>query len=175
MPTNAIYDKNGKPLLSWRVAILPFIEQDNLYKQFHLDEPWDSDHNKKLSYAIPKIYLLPGDTKKHELPSTYYQAFVGPHAAFEGKTALRIPNSFPDGTSNTVWTAEAAEAVPWTKPDDIVYDPKKMPKLGFHFGDRRNVGFVDGSVRALKKTIPESTWHLLIQRDDGQVIPRYDD
>src|SRR5262249_54155708 len=49
LPAHAIYSKDGKkPLLSWRVAILPFIEQDNLYQQFHLDEPWDSEHNKKL-------------------------------------------------------------------------------------------------------------------------------
>src|SRR5207302_1956982 len=59
-PAAAICDKNGKPLLSWRVAILPFIEQDNLYKQFHLDEPWDSDHNKKLLARMPNVYALPG-------------------------------------------------------------------------------------------------------------------
>ncbi|MFL5342323.1 MAG: H-X9-DG-CTERM domain-containing protein, partial [Gemmataceae bacterium] len=73
------------------------------------------------------------------------------------------------------WTAEAADAVPWTKPDDIVYDPKLMPKVGYHFGDRCNVGFADGSVRALKKSVPTNIWHLLIQRDDGNVIPNYDD
>ena len=175
LPPAAIIDKNGRPLLSWRVAILPYIEQDNLYKQFHLDEPWDSEHNKALIVHMPKIYMLPGDANKHDLPSTYYQVFVGPHAAFEGKTGLRFPASFPDGTSNTIWTAEAEEAVPWTRPADIEYDPTKMPKIGFHFGDRSNIGFADGSVRALKKSIPEKVWHLLIQRDDGNVIPNYDD
>src|SRR5262249_4317102 len=93
-PLAAICDTNGKPLLSWRVAILPYIEQDNLYKQFKLDEPWDSEHNIKLIQRMPEIYRLPGDKIKHEYPSTYYQAFVGPGAAFEGKKKMRIPNSF---------------------------------------------------------------------------------
>src|SRR6266511_4847245 len=52
-------DKTGKPGLSWRVAILPFIEQDSLFKQFKLDEPWDSEANKKLITVMPKIYPPP--------------------------------------------------------------------------------------------------------------------
>jgi prepilin-type processing-associated H-X9-DG protein len=184
LPAQAICDQNGKPLLSWRVAILPFIEQDQLYKQFKLDEPWDSEHNKKLIALMPETYKLPGDKVKHELASTYYQVFVGPHAAFEipqkadfksvGLTLgpTRIPASFPDGTSNTIWFAEAANAVPWTKPEDLTYDPMKAPpKLGFFFNNRCNVGFVDGSVRSLRKDLKDETWHLLIQRDDGQVLP----
>jgi RNA polymerase sigma factor (sigma-70 family) len=55
-----ITDKDGKPMLSWRVAILPYIEQDNLFKQFKLDEPWDSDHNKKLLALMPSTYRTPG-------------------------------------------------------------------------------------------------------------------
>src|SRR5262249_51556565 len=65
-PPAAICDKQGKPLLSWRVAILPYVEQDNLYKQFKLDEPWDSEHNKKLIAQMPKVYALPRDPKPGE-------------------------------------------------------------------------------------------------------------
>src|SRR6516165_4525732 len=57
LPPAAIADADGSPLLSWRVAILPFIEQDGLYKQIKLDEPWDSEHNKKLIAQMPEIYL----------------------------------------------------------------------------------------------------------------------
>ncbi|MFL5340427.1 MAG: DUF1559 domain-containing protein [Gemmataceae bacterium] len=171
LPAAAICDKNGKPLLSWRVAILPYMEQDNLYKQFHLDEPWDSDHNIKLIQQMPKIYMLPNDAKKHELPSTYYQVFVGETAAFDWKKGRVLPRDFPDGLSNTVWLVEAADAVPWTKPADLEYDGKKLPKIGYHFNGTCNVGFADGSVRVIKKTMPENIWHLLIQRDDGQPIP----
>ena len=55
-------DKQGKPLLSWRVKILPLIGQDALYRQFHLDEPWDSEHNKKLIPLMPPVYMAPGST-----------------------------------------------------------------------------------------------------------------
>jgi prepilin-type processing-associated H-X9-DG protein len=184
LPAQAICDPNGKPLLSWRVAILPYIEQDQLYRQFKLDESWDSEHNKKLITLMPETYKLPGDKAKHELASTYYQVFVGPHAAFEfpqkgdfkqvGLTIGRtlMPASFLDGTSNTIWLAEAATAVPWTKPDDLTYDPNKAPpKLGYFFNNRCNVGFADGSVRGLRKDLKDDIWHLLIQRDDGQVLP----
>src|SRR5438477_2970944 len=58
-PMPAITDKNGKPLLSWRVAILPFIEQGELYNKFHTDEPWDSPHNKALLKEMPPTYLCP--------------------------------------------------------------------------------------------------------------------
>jgi hypothetical protein len=57
LPAAAIYDKNGRPLLSWRVAILPYLDQNNLYKQFHLDEAWDSPHNISLIGKMPRIYL----------------------------------------------------------------------------------------------------------------------
>ena len=62
----AIVDKKGKKLLSWRVQILPYIEQDNLYKQFKLDEPWDSEHNKKLIRQMPRIYMLPAAPISYE-------------------------------------------------------------------------------------------------------------
>jgi prepilin-type processing-associated H-X9-DG protein len=175
MPTAAICDKNGKPLLSWRVSILPYIEQDNLYKQFHLDEPWDSEHNKKLIDRMPEIYKLPGDKTKHELPSTHYLAFVGNGAALEEKRGVRFPAEYTDGTSNTIWVAEAEKAVPWTKPEDTTYDPKQAPKLGYFFSNKCNVGFMDGSVRTLPKSLKEEILHALITRSGGEVIPAFDD
>jgi RNA polymerase sigma factor (sigma-70 family) len=79
-PPAATFGKYGKPLLSWRVLILPYIEQQALYKEFHLDEPWDSPHNKKLLDRMPKTYLVPGQKEK---TATYYQVFVGESTIFE--------------------------------------------------------------------------------------------
>ena len=169
LPPAAICDKNGKPLLSWRVAILPFIEQDQLYKQFHLDEPWDSEHNKALIQFMPKTYALPADKAKHDPPATYYRVFVDNGAMFDLKRGVTFAQ-VTDGLSNTLMVVEAADAVPWSKPDELDYDPQKAPKLGFHFGDRANVLLGDGSVRAIRKTLPERTLHLLIQRSDGQPV-----
>src|SRR5262245_49932104 len=60
LPPYASYDADGTPLLSWRVLILPFIEQHQLYSQFHLDEPWDSPHNIELLPLMPISYRAPG-------------------------------------------------------------------------------------------------------------------
>jgi prepilin-type processing-associated H-X9-DG protein len=141
-----------------------------LYKQFKLDEPWDSAHNIKLIQQIPPVYVHPAAKGKHEFPSTHYQVFVGNNAAFELKRSLRFAD-FTDGLSNTIWLADAEKAVPWTKPEDLNYDGKTMPKLGKFFPGGFQVGFADGSVRFISKNVAESTWHLLIQRNDGQVIP----
>jgi len=171
LPPAAISDKKGKPLLSWRVAILPYIEQDNLYRQFKLDEPWDSEHNLKLAKLRIAVYTHPTQQPKGEFPLTHYLAFVGPGAAFEPKGSLKF-SSFADGTSTTIWLAESEDGVPWTKPEDFAYDPKKMPPVGFKWGRSSClVGFVDGSIRTLTRNVPETTWHLLIQRADGQAIP----
>src|SRR5262245_31664257 len=175
-PAAAIVDKKGKPLLSWRVAILPYIEQDNLYKKFKLDEPWDSETNIKLSKTVVKTYQLPyGEPKRGEEHFTHYRAFVGNGAAFDMIQGIRIVQ-FTDGTSNTILAFEAAEGTPWAKPDEIEFDPQKPVKKHFRFeGDKTCMALLaDGSVRAFSKTIAEDILKLLIQRDDGMPIPDFD-
>src|SRR5437660_7519890 len=106
LPPAVVYGKDGTPLYSWRVLILPFIEQEALYKEFHLDEPWDSPHNVRLVERMPHVYgLPPRKAAKMKVPSghTICHVFVGRNAAFEGKEGLRYPEDFPDGTSNTIF------------------------------------------------------------------------
>jgi len=168
-PAAAIYSKDGKPLLSWRVALLPYLEKDNLYKQFKFDEPWDGPNNKKLLAAMPRVYA-PVGAKPKTPHSTFYQVCVGKGAAFEGKKGLQI-SDFTDGTASTIWLAEAAEAVPWTKPEDIAFDPgKPVPKLGGMFPGGFHVGFADGSVRFLKQNIDKDTLRALITRNGNETI-----
>ncbi|HLJ93709.1 MAG TPA: DUF1559 domain-containing protein [Gemmataceae bacterium] len=168
-PAQAIYSKDGKPLLSWRVSLLPFLDQDALYKQFKLDEAWDSPHNQRLLAQMPKVFADPN------LPSgetvTVFEGFVGPGAVFEGTKGLRLPADFPDGTSNTIMLVEAANPVPWTKPEDLPYDPNKpLPKLGGHASGGFSAAFCDGSVRFLRQNIKESILRALITRNGGEVI-----
>ena len=174
-PFAAMYAKNDKdgkkPLLSWRVAILPFIEEDKLWKEFKLDEPWDSEHNKKLLARMPKIYGPSGAKSEH---STFYQAFVGKGTAFEGGVKKINYASFKKGAHNTLLVAEAAQAVPWTKPEDLIYDPDKdLPQLGGLFDDGFHTLYADGYVQFIKKDIKPETLRALITREGGEVVDRY--
>jgi uncharacterized protein (TIGR03067 family) len=170
LPQAAIMDKTGKPLLSWRVALLPYLGENELYKEFKLDEPWDSPHNKKLLAKMPKVYA-PVRGKTKEPYSTYYQGFVGPGTVFEPGKKLRMVADIPDGTSNTIFAVEAGEAVPWTRPADIPYDPKKpLPKLGGLFPDGFHIAVMDGSTRWVRRGFDERTFRLAITRNDGQPI-----
>jgi hypothetical protein len=166
-PPATIYSEDGKPLYSWRVAILPFIEEDKLYKQFKLDEPWDSESNKPLLDKMPKVFA-PVTGKPKEKNSTHYQVLVGPGAVFEDKKKTNFA-SITDGTSNTIIIVEAEEAVPWAKPADLRYDPKKpLPNFGGQFEDGFHAAFADGVVRFIKKDFDKDLMHLLIQRNDGK-------
>lgn len=176
LPNQAICDKDGKPLLSWRVAMLPYLEHDHLYKQFKLDEPWDSEHNKKLIEKMPKCYSHPF-AKNVPANHTLYQVFYSkqgakPTAAImeTGKITLGMLTQ-QDGTSNTFIVTDAAtEAVPWTKPTDLLYDGTvvNLPKMTSPRGDGwAHVCFGDASVRRFKPGgNPKLLWQL-IGRNDG--------
>ncbi len=168
-PSAAIRSKDGKPLLSWRVAALPYLEQNDLYKRFHLDEPWDSPHNKALLKEMPEVYapVLPTDEPR---VSTYYQVFTGPGALFENKDGIPFAD-IHDGTSNTLLVVEAGTPVPWTKPEDIQYDPKKpLPKLGRQFDDGFYGAMADGSVRFFRNDIDKDFLRALITCRGGEII-----
>jgi hypothetical protein len=173
-----IYDKSGKALgLSWRVAILPFLEQGPLYKQFKLDEPWDSAHNKAIIPLMPKVYASPGTTA---VGHTYYRGFTGKDMLFAPPTRPGQPGmiamgvrlgQISDGTTNTALAVEAAEAVPWTKPDTLDVDAKDVTKtVG---GVYENVFYVvrcDGSWTAVKKTITPATLRDFAVINDGNPV-----
>jgi hypothetical protein len=167
LPASAVFDKNGKPLLSWRVLLLPYLEQANLFKEFHLDEPWDSEHNKKLLESIPAVYRVDrDDLKPGETP---YVAFTGKGTVFEGTKGITL-RDIDDGTSNTLLFVESARPVPWTKPEDLVYDADKpLPKLGI-LPTGFNGGFCDGSVRWFKASLPEKVLRALITRNGHEPI-----
>src|SRR5262249_15789904 len=154
-------------LLSWRVAILPYIEQDALYKQFKLDEPWDSEHNKNLAATRVKLYELPGVTGE-PAGTTHYRVFVGGGALFELNRGVRFVE-IRDGMSNTIMVVEAKDGVPWTKPDELTYAPDKRPAVGY-FKDGFNALFADGAVRWIKPTIDPKVLHALITRAGGENV-----
>jgi len=170
MPARAIFDKEGKPLLSWRVQMLPFLEEVQLYKQFHLDEPWDSEHNKALIDKMPAVYKHP---HFNEPGKTLYQAVVGKGCAFEGKEGVKL-SSFTDGTSRTIMVVETApdKAVVWTKPDDWEMDANNPLKgLGGLFaGGIFNALFADCHVQTIAMAIDPATFKAMCTRNGGEEI-----
>lgn len=155
LPPAAVRGPDGKPLLSWRVLLLPYIEQDDLFKEFKLDEPWDSPHNSKLLDRMPDIYLPFRDapvTPGH----TYYQVIVGAGTPFQSGKPINTRN-LEGRSSNILLIVEAAEAVPWTKPDDLVYEPDgALPAFGgIHRDGRFRAALADGSVRHFQLTETE--------------------
>jgi len=167
LPPAAVCDKTGKPLLSWRVLILPYIEQEALYKKFKLDEPWDSEHNKKLIATMPRVYADPSSEglKPNE---TTYRVFVGNGSAFSYLKGAKL-TEFKDGTSNTFLVATGKDGVAWTKPDELEFDPEKdaTKLLGFP-GGVCAVSMADGSVRVLAKSIAKKTVHAAITASGGE-------
>jgi hypothetical protein len=164
------FGREGKPLLSWRVKLLPFLEHNALYMRFHLDEPWDSEHNIKLLEEMPDVYRCPR-SKAAEQHRTIYQVPRGANTIFppEGTNMRTIT----DGTSRTIMIVEVDEdhAVPWTKPEDWQFDPEK-PGAGLagHFPQVFFVTAGDGSVHALPITIETDTLRGLFTRNGREDV-----
>jgi hypothetical protein len=172
LPPAVVYGEDGKPLHSWRVLILPYMDQPELYKRFKLDEPWDSPHNLPLLAEMPRTYGPPRWKAKRVPPyHTVLHVFVGGGAAFEGRQGMRIPEDFPDGTSNTILVIEGGEPVPWTKPEDLPYAPDRpLPDFRPLFKDGFRVGVVDGSMRWVRKDTSEATLRAAITRKGGDTL-----
>jgi hypothetical protein len=166
-PPAVIRSKAGKPLYSWRVELLPFLEERELYEEFHRDEPWDSPHNKALAARMPKVFALPGAPAAGD--KTYYQVFTGPGTAFADPQGARIARDFKDGTSNTLLVVEAAQPVTWTEPRDLTYDTRQDPRrLVGRRGDKFQAVMADGRALLVPKSVSEASLRAAILPADGK-------
>lgn len=168
------------PAWSWRVQVLPYIEQGQIYNKLDLKKPWDDPANLKVleNTPMPKVFENPGRPapKGH----TYYRIFSLPKGAKgtdlpffeEGKRGPQI-TTITDGTSNTFLIVEAGEAVPWYKPDVLAYDGKlPLPQLGDKDTDLFIVAFADGSVRVIRPSrLGERGLRAYITRAGGEIVP----
>jgi hypothetical protein len=170
LPPPVVHDAAGRPLYSWRVLLLQNSDPQ-LFQQFHLDEAWDSAHNRQFLRRMPKHYAHPLDPEALAEGLTHYQLIVGtdvgpglrpifienpkdlqPCRHLQGaglfetsSAALRYPHGITDGVALTILVAEAADPVPWTKPADLPYSRSgPLPRLGGHFRDGYFVATADG-------------------------------
>jgi prepilin-type processing-associated H-X9-DG protein len=164
-------DKNGKPLHSWRVLLLPYLEEEALYQQIRLDEPWNSPHNRTLASRMPQVYRCPSDAPQPGITS--YAMLVGPHAFSDGPHGRRI-SAIKDGLSNTIMIVEADGAgINWMEPRDL-----NVEEMNFGLFDEGGMGsrhpgvvnalFGDASVRSLSKDMDPELLTALSTIDGGE-------
>ena len=156
--------------MSWRVHLLPFLEEQALYQKFHLDEPWDSEHNKTLIGQMPAVYRNPSSPSPPEKAN--YLVPVGKDSMFEGNEGLRIAR-ITDGTANTIMVLElnSEAAVDWTKPQDLQFDADNpLAGLGAAHPGGFSAAFADGSVHFITNTINPETFRRLLMKSDGQAV-----
>ena len=173
-PAAASYDDNGKPLLSWRVHILPELDLGALYQQFHLDEPWDSEHNRKLIEKMPAIYADPDPAlrKINRKGQTTFVVPVGNGTMFDSEQGHTFKDN-TDGTSNTILFVEVVpeQAVVWTKPDDWEVNFDK-PLDGLRREDREGFSAArcDGSVHVIPNDVEEWKVRAWLTRAGGEIV-----
>lgn len=171
-PSPAITSASGEPLSSWRVALLPFLDQAALYNQFKLDEPWNSEHNIVLMDKMPQIFSDPSLA----IPPGVANGLTNYHLAI-GDQLLVHPTKksgftdVTDGLSNTIMTVAGNEESlrPWTAPEYLeilIDDPLAyvMRPNGFE------VGFGDAAVMRMTPEIAVETFKALLTRDGREVV-----
>jgi hypothetical protein len=170
-PAAAICSGGEKPLLSWRVAILPYLEGgESLYRDIHLDEPWDSRHNSTLLSRMPAQFA---DGEQPDMKGrTRVQAYVGPGTAFEGPRGHAL-GDFPDGPGKTLLVVEGQELVPWMKPVDISFGPEVVLVRPHKRGLEKPYYLVlaaDCTVHSVPVGTPEETLRALITRNNREKV-----
>ncbi|NOY41758.1 MAG: DUF1559 domain-containing protein [Planctomycetes bacterium] len=175
-PAHANYDEAGKPLLSWRVHLLPFLEEQKLYEQFHLDEPWDSEHNRQLISQMPELFLDPSSKHSPEDGKTHYLGAKGEGLAFSGTEKGRHFAGILDGTANTLMLLQVNDqrVATWTKPEDWELDPKDPLKglAGSMHPGIFMAGFFDAHIQAISENIDPEVFQHMLTISGREVIPR---
>jgi prepilin-type processing-associated H-X9-DG protein len=182
-PPAFIADKNGKPMHSWRVLILPYMEEKALYHQYRFNEPWDGPHNRTLASQMPRVYACPSDVPP-DGSTTSYAMPVGPHAISSGPKGRKI-SEIRDGTSNTIMVVEAADAgINWMEPRDINAEDTEFQingdgsakptarasEISSRHPNGANVAFCDGSVQFLTSTTDPKTVKAMTTIDGGENV-----
>ena len=177
-PPAYISDEHGRPLHSWRVLILPYVDQQELYDQYKFDEPWDGPHNISLLEKMPPLYRCPSH-EDAEAAMTDYAAVVGDACVMRGTITVTV-REITDGMTNTIVIGEAAGArIRWTEPRDVSFGA--FTRLGDVQSFNSEHGSVsgafalhaDGWVQFLSEDVPAETLKSMFTRAGGEEVPPY--
>ncbi len=182
-PPAYVADEHGKPMHSWRVLVLPFLEQQALYDQYDFSQPWDGPKNRRLLSLMPDVFRCPAQRNRN-VSETNYVAVIGPHTAWPGNNAVRLAD-FPDGSRQTLMLVEVVDsAIAWTEPADLTLNEalqglqqeggrgiaSSHPVAESIFPPTGAVlGFADGHVEFLTHDLPPEQWRAAFRRDDSQI------
>lgn len=174
-PPPYVTDAQGKPLYSWRVLILPYLEEQRLHAQWRMDEPWDSPHNQSL--PEPYSYKCPTARRNRQPgspPYTDFLAVVGPGMAWEEGKRLSLAD-FVDAQGNTVMVVEVrGSQIHWAEPVDfdgtasLKINARPGLSIGSHHSGGANVLFANGWTVHLPDTTSEEEIKALLTRDGGE-------
>ncbi|QDU95332.1 DUF1559 family PulG-like putative transporter [Lignipirellula cremea] len=178
-PPAFITDENGRPMHSWRVLILPYMEYGELYKEYNFDEPWDGPKNRQLMEQCPPIFHCPSD--EGDKNSTRYRVVVGPGTGWKANASITI-RDIADGTSNSVAVLETLRpGRNWLDPAPLTLDEALSPpqeQTDWTSGPRfphlngRQAVFFDGSTHFLPADLDAEKLGRLLLINDGEEIPR---
>ncbi|MBL8850840.1 MAG: DUF1559 domain-containing protein [Planctomycetaceae bacterium] len=164
-PPAYVADADGKPMHSWRVLLLPFVDQAKVYEQYRFDEPWDSPHNRTLASKIyAPLYQCPSGAHFETTTHTDYVVIVGPETLFPGTTTTRL-SDIADGSEHTLLLVEIANSdIDWMEPRDLRADEMSFalndpghPSISSPHPRGPCVALADGNVRHLNAPVIPST------------------
>jgi hypothetical protein len=166
-PPPFIADANGKPMHSWRVLLLPYLERNDIYKQYRFDEPWDGPNNRKLADQIPTQYVLHGCAKAGNVTTNYLRV-VGDETASPADRVL-TQQDIKDGRSNTLFIVENVDSgIHWMEPRDLDFD-----SMSFTISERGGISSwleppaalcLDGTVKSIPPQTPADVVRALLTR-----------
>lgn len=179
-PPAFLADEEGRPAHSWRVLILPFMEQQDLYNKYNFDEPWDGPHNRRLAESVPMPRVFAFHAGRHsEGTASNYLAVVGPETAWPGARGA-MPGHFADGPDSTILLVENLGAgIHWMEPRDLPFDALPLV-LGAPDGisgpyQDPAIVTVDGHVLRLEPDLPADTLRALLTADGGESLEHSED
>jgi Protein of unknown function (DUF1559) len=161
-PPAYIADETGRPMHSWRVLLLPYMEEQKLYAEYDFNEPWNGPHNSKLLAKMPRLFSCPRrDQNANRRPSfTSYVVVIGPGTMFPESESIRL-DQVTDGSANTLMVVEVSNVqIPWTKPEDLQVrtmslriNDEKRPSISSHHPGGAEALYGDGACRFMKESI----------------------
>ncbi len=176
-PPAYIADATGKPMHSWRVLILPYVEGQHIHQMYDFNEPWNGPNNSRLAAMMPPVYACPSDPRAPGATTTDYLAVAGLGAIFDGDKRCTL-NEVTDGTQNTLMVAEVTGAnVNCMEPRDLdvsqmtgaINAPGGVEISSNHPGGAL-VLYADGSVHFLSGSMAPATIKALATKSGGEAI-----